>query len=160
LVRFTVALALAAGLAWLARRALIRWVDGPSPEPSSEPWPEVPDTADLAPASGRAVAEHGPQGGSTRARIKEPPPGPPLIESSQTVASHAGAPAQATNGALPQAWVEPGPDGCPESHPVKAKVTSMIYHLPGMLAYSRTRPDRCYADPEAAEADGFVRAKR
>jgi hypothetical protein len=36
----------------------------------------------------------------------------------------------------------------------------MIYHLPGMAAYGRTLPDRCYADPEAAEADGFVRAKR
>jgi len=46
------------------------------------------------------------------------------------------------------------------SHPVKAKESSRLYHLPGMLAYERTRPDRCYASAEAAEADGFVRAKR
>jgi hypothetical protein len=35
-----------------------------------------------------------------------------------------------------------------------------LYHLPGMLAYDRTHPDRCYPSPEAAETDGFTRAKR
>ncbi|MDP9441670.1 MAG: hypothetical protein M3P34_05745 [Actinomycetota bacterium] len=63
------------------------------------------------------------------------------------------APAQA-------AWVEPVGGTCPPTHPVKAKVSSLIYHLPGMVAYERTRANRCYTDAEAAEADGFVRAKR
>jgi hypothetical protein len=36
----------------------------------------------------------------------------------------------------------------------------MIYHLPGMLAYDRTQPDRCYRDAPAAEADGLRKAKR
>jgi hypothetical protein len=57
-------------------------------------------------------------------------------------------------------WVEPIGSTCPTTHPVKAKVTSRIFHLPGMFAYERTRPDRCYSDAGAAEADGFTRSKR
>jgi hypothetical protein len=59
-----------------------------------------------------------------------------------------------------QPWIEPMGIDCPTSHPVKAKLSSMLYHLPGMAAYKRTRPDRCYRDAESAEADGFTRAKR
>jgi hypothetical protein len=43
---------------------------------------------------------------------------------------------------------------------VKAKLASKIFHLPGMLNYDRTRPDRCYRDAGAAEADGLRPAKR
>ena len=48
----------------------------------------------------------------------------------------------------------------PPSHPVKGKLASKIYHLPGMLNYGRTNPDRCYPDAAAAEADGLRAAKR
>lgn len=58
------------------------------------------------------------------------------------------------------AWVEPVGSVCPPSHPVKAKLASRLYHLPGMFAYARAVPDRCYATPEQAEADGLTRAKR
>lgn len=57
-------------------------------------------------------------------------------------------------------WVEPVGDVCPTSHPVKAKLASKIFHLPGMLNYARTRPDRCYQDAIAAESDGLRPAKR
>ena len=50
--------------------------------------------------------------------------------------------------------------GCPDGYPIKAKEGSGIYHRPGGLSYERTRPDRCYADAAAAEADGFRAAKR
>jgi hypothetical protein len=57
--------------------------------------------------------------------------------------------------------VEPGADGmCPVTHPVKAKLASGIYHVPGGGNYERTKPDRCYVDAEAAEADGLRAAKR
>ncbi len=56
-------------------------------------------------------------------------------------------------------WVEPEGGACPASHPVKVKLASGLIHQPGMLAYQRTRADRCYATVEAAEADGFARAK-
>jgi micrococcal nuclease len=59
-----------------------------------------------------------------------------------------------------RAWVEASGSLCPESHPIKGKMSSHIFHLPGMLAYERTRPDRCYATEEEAEADGFIKAKR
>ena len=57
-------------------------------------------------------------------------------------------------------WVEPDDGVCPSSHPVKAKLVSGIYHRPGGQSYDRTRPDRCYRDGPAAEADGLRAAKR
>jgi len=48
----------------------------------------------------------------------------------------------------------------PATHPVKAKLKSGIYHLPGMLNYDRTVADRWYRDAESAEADGLRQAKR
>jgi hypothetical protein len=60
----------------------------------------------------------------------------------------------------PAAWVAPIDKACPDGYPVKAKVASGVYHVPGGLSYTRTVPDRCYASPEQAEADGFRPAKR
>src|SRR5262249_12699698 len=57
----------------------------------------------------------------------------------------------ATATATVSAWVEPTGDVCPTTHPVKGKLGSKIFHLPGMLNYERTRPDRCYRDGDAAE---------
>jgi hypothetical protein len=57
-------------------------------------------------------------------------------------------------------WTDPVERACPPGFPVKVKLASGIYHLPGMLAYDRTVPDRCYSSPEDAEADGFRAAKR
>jgi len=57
-------------------------------------------------------------------------------------------------------WVIPQDRSCPSSHPIKAKLSSMIYHVPGSLAYDRTIADRCYATEEAASSDGFRRSKR
>ena len=76
--------------------------------------------------------------------------GPPIEEPSD------GAAAAAPEGE----WVEPGAEGdCPLSHPVKAKLRSGIYHLPGGASYDRTKADRCYADAGTAEADGYRGSK-
>ncbi|MCU1428272.1 MAG: hypothetical protein JWL83_2272 [Actinomycetia bacterium] len=56
-------------------------------------------------------------------------------------------------------WTEPVDGMCPVSHPIKAKLTSGIYHMPGGMNYDRTRPDRCYVDAEAADRDGLRAAK-
>lgn len=71
-------------------------------------------------------------------------------------------PAATRPGVAPPAgpWIEPVQGACPESHPVKGKLASGIYHQPGGLNYSRTRADRCYLDPSAAESDGLRAAKR
>jgi hypothetical protein len=58
-----------------------------------------------------------------------------------------------------QKWVEPVDGACPVTHPVKVTVTSGIYHVPGGRFFERTRPQRCYRDPAAAEADGYRAAK-
>ena len=57
-------------------------------------------------------------------------------------------------------WVEPIDGACPDGFPVKAKLSSGIFHVPGMVNYARTTPDRCYASAEAAAADGLRPAKR
>jgi hypothetical protein len=59
-----------------------------------------------------------------------------------------------------EAWVEPDGETCPATHPVKAKLTSGIYHEPGGQMYDRTTPDRCYRDADAAIADGLRASKR
>jgi hypothetical protein len=60
----------------------------------------------------------------------------------------------------PPPWVEPDGATCPATHPVKAKLSSRIFHLPGMANYDRTNPDRCYRGAAEAEADGLRQAKR
>ena len=59
-----------------------------------------------------------------------------------------------------ETWVEPADGTCPDGYPIKAKLSSKIFHQPGGAAYERTKPDRCYASAEAAEADGLRAAKR
>ena len=58
------------------------------------------------------------------------------------------------------AWVEPTEGTCPASHPVKAKMSSKIFHVAGGLNYERTHADRCYRDAAAAEADGLRKSAR
>lgn len=57
-------------------------------------------------------------------------------------------------------WVTPVDGTCPPGFPVKAKLSSGIFHQPGQTAYDRTRPDRCYPNARAAEDDGLRAAKR
>ena len=47
----------------------------------------------------------------------------------------------------------------PDSHPVKVKVKSGIFHVPGGRFYERTSADRWYPNAEAAEADGYRPSK-
>jgi hypothetical protein len=91
--------------------------------------------------------------------VEPPSPAPPAAAKTTPPVKAAGVKkARPKKPAL--AWVEPEEGVCPQSHPVKAKLSSGIFHLPGMFAYDRTKPDRCYASPDGAEADGLTRAKR
>ena len=69
-------------------------------------------------------------------------------------------PAEPAVAATIEAWVEPDGESCPATHPVKAKLSSGIYHEPGGQMYDRTTPDRCYRDSDAAIADGLRASKR
>ena len=151
----------------MIRAGLKHWVDGPDPFRSPAPWPPLPQPASGAPASG-------PPSSAAPSAAIEPHPGPveKVASLDQVAPVKKAAPAKKAAAAKktppakkapvpPAAWVEPDPSGtAPATHPVKAKLSSHVFHLPGMSAYHRTRPDRCYATAEAAEADGFVRAKR
>jgi hypothetical protein len=58
-------------------------------------------------------------------------------------------------------WIDAADGGaCPAHHPVKAKLASGIYHVPGGANYDRTQADRCYVSAAAAEADGLRASKR
>ncbi|MGB0112577.1 MAG: hypothetical protein WBP59_05110 [Ilumatobacteraceae bacterium] len=94
-----------------------------------------------------------------------PPEWPPIPSSTPAPAAaspapSAGAAAGPARSTPATSWVAPNADGtCPDGHPVKAKETSGIYHVPGGRFYERTNPDRCYASPEDAVADGYRPSK-
>src|SRR5437762_7835924 len=54
---------------------------------------------------------------------------------------------------------------CPTSHPIKGNFTTYngercIYHSPGGQFYEKTKPEKCYANPAEAIADGSCAAER
>jgi hypothetical protein len=57
-------------------------------------------------------------------------------------------------------WVAANDGVCPPTHPVKAKLSSKIFHAPGSRNYGRTHADRCYPDEQSAQADGLRPAQR
>lgn len=123
----------------------------PSPAlPESDAWPPTPRPVPAPPQAAPAAT-----------RRAEPVTEPGGAKTPPTPRASAAKKAPANDVAKAAApWVEAVDGECPPTHPVKAKLASKIYHLPGMLAYDRTRPDRCYRDGESAEADGLRKAKR
>ncbi len=125
---------------------------------SAEPWPPV----DLA-GSATTEATTGATTGAAPADEAEV-----LLEAEDALEADAEMAAEVAEVApdsaaadAPGSWSDPADDGsCPTSHPVKAKLTSKVFHLPGMANYERTKADRCYLDAGAAEADGLRQAKR
>ncbi len=86
-----------------------------------------------------------------------PFPFPPVPRTEAGETGEPEEPRDSTTTAVTGAWVEPGGDpvACPATHPVKAKLTSGIFHEPGGRNYDRVKPDRCYTDAAAAKADGL-----
>jgi type IV secretory pathway VirB10-like protein len=147
--RFGLTLGIVAGLA-VALAKLLETRRAPDVAPTSsppDPWPRLAPEPVATPAPTPAAPS-----------APTPPPAPAPAPTAPPAAQAApSAPRKAPVKAL---WVEPKGDVCPTSHPVKAKLSSKIFHLPGMLNYDRTNPDRCYRDAEAAEGDGLRAAKR
>jgi hypothetical protein len=139
--------------------------------PMATPWPQVP-TDEPGPAPAAAAAEApAPVAPPTEETAPKPRvraqnvalrrPGQvislPVPPAEQLLLTAAEPQPEAPAG---PAWLEPVDGACPPGYPVKAKLSSHLYHEQGMLAYKRTHPDRCYINSAAAERDGFVRAKR
>ena len=86
----------------------------------------------------------------------DPPEWPPWSDAPTTATTAPDAPAP---DAPAPAWVD-GSDGDPPAgYPIKLKVSSGIFHVPGGRFYERTNPDRWYATAEAAIADGYRQSK-
>jgi hypothetical protein len=151
LMRKSVKRALGAGIiggaayaAWRAWSARV-----PAPAPGGIEWSAAPFPFPPVPhASSTATSASKP-----KATVETPKPAKPKSVKPETVAKK-------TSGAPTAAWKKPNADGsCPKSHPVKAKMASGIFHVPGGANYARTKPDRCYVDAAAAQADGLRPAK-
>lgn len=147
LFRLAVLAGVAAGVV-AAVRALTSDKDPlPAPATPSEPWPPLPpEPTEATPPPTPSTPAPSP--------ASTPPPEPTAMPEPDGVPV-ADAPADGAP------FVEPTADGeCPDGYPIKAKLSSKIFHSPGQLNYDRTTPDRCYVDAAAAEADGMRAAKR
>ncbi|HEY5876722.1 MAG TPA: hypothetical protein VIT64_15555 [Ilumatobacteraceae bacterium] len=91
-----------------------------------------------------------------RPALTVPPVAAPTAASLVTTAPPTGGDAPLLDGT---AWVPPVDGTCPAGFPVKANANSGIFHVPGGRFYDRTVPERCYATPQSAEADGYRPAK-
>ena len=153
----------------------MRWADAPvtevdlapvrEPEPVAKPEPVAAPKA-VAPAPAPAPAPARPAATPIKKTTPVRKAGAPRRQlvarkaaPAKAVATKAVAKKAPVKKAVPT-WVDPKGDICPKAHPVKAKLSSKIFQIPGMFAYDRTKPDRCYRDPDAAENDGFRAAKR
>ena len=140
-----------------------------SEPPAPEPWKPITDSVPRpAPAPAAPTIQPEPPVDEVGEPILEPAPEPPAAparpapaKAVKKAAKAARKAAKTTKKASPApAYVEPSDGICPPTHPIKAKLASRLFHAPGMFAYPRTRPDRCYRDADAAVADGFTSAKR
>lgn len=152
-----------------------REAEGAAAPAPPAPWPTIPDTTVVTQAVVDNVTDPAPaielvdtmdevprQGSEPEPVAEEPPITPPVVQPAKKAArkKSAATKASARKKAAVAPWVDPVEGVCPTTHPVKAKLASRLFHLPGMFAYARTRPDRCYVDAAAATADGFIQAKR
>ena len=146
------------GLLGGAIAAVLKAVQGRSssaPAPvTPAPWTPIPDAPPVVvPPKPAAAPAPAPRPSVSIADLQEAPV-------KKAPAKKAAAPAKPKPAKKLEPWVEPVDGECPPTHPVKGKMASKIYHLPGGFNYARTRPDRCYVDAAAAEADGLRPAKR
>ena len=143
-----------------------------------EPTPTAPAKATKAPRAAKTAPLPAPAKGASAAKAAKPAkaakaaPAAKKVAKKVTVPKKAPSKKAATSEAPPPKrissrrkkpdvrWVEPVGGTCPTGYPVKASLSSGIFHVAGGLFYDRTRPDRCYRDPAEATADGLRQAKR
>ena len=124
--------------------------------------PPAPATPDQTPAADAGTAAPAKKAPAKKAPAKKTPArkAAKKAAAAKVPAGKAAAKKAPAKKAGSAAWVNPEGGVCPTTHPVKAKLRSAIFHLPGMAAYARTSPDRCYRDEQAAIDDGLRRAAR
>jgi hypothetical protein len=125
----------------------------PTPEPIQVPQPEVAPVVQTEEPGLVTIGDEPLQ----EPVAETPPAAAPAKKAAKARATKKAAPA---TGRVAVTWVDPVDNICPKSHPVKGKMSSMIFQIPGNFAYDRTNPDRCYESAAAASADGLRPAKR
>ena len=132
-------------------------VPSPSPASVAPVTTPVPETPVPAQASDDPVEGNGQSAAEEPAR----PPAPPARQAKPKTGPARKAPTgKAEEPPGERLWVQASEGVCPPSHPVKAKLSSKIFHIPGGLNYNRTHADRCYPDEASAQADGLRPALR
>jgi hypothetical protein len=135
-------LGLLGGAVMTALRVVQSRREAPTIPAAPKEWPPLPSATPVVVPEPRPAATEAPQGDEAAPGVAEKPKKPAAAKKK------------------PAPWVEPEDGTCPASHPVKGKLSSKIFHVPTGFNYPRTRPDRCYVDAAAAEADGLRPAKR
>ena len=133
----------------------------PTPAPIQVPEPDV-EPAVPAAEPGLVTVGDEPLQGDELPTLVEPEPAPaaaPAAAKKAPAKKKAAAKKAPAKKTLPP-WVDPEGNIGPKTHPIKGKLSSMIFQAPGNFAYDRTNPDRCYESAAAAEKDGLRPAKR
>ena len=140
-----------------------------APDPWADSWVSTGAPGATRPAAAPVPAAPKPPtpAGTASATVATPPPASPAPPAparapkpSRTGPARKSPTGKAEEPPDERLWV-PANDGvCPQSHPVKAKLSSKIFHTPGARNYSRTKADRCYPDEASAQADGLRPALR
>ncbi len=121
--------------------------------------PQMPD--DPVEGNGQAAGEPGARGAPEEGADPARPPAPPARATKARTGPARKAPTgKAAEPPGERLWVQANDGVCPPSHPVKAKLSSKIFHPPGARNYNRTQADRCYPDEASAQADGLRPALR
>jgi hypothetical protein len=126
-------------------------------EPDIESQAEV-EVADLIETleSAEPESEAAPEPPRRKRAAKAKADAEPVAEAGDATAQ-----APAPNPVVDPDWVRgDGTIDCPESHPVKAKASSMIYYLPESGHYGLTIPDVCFASELDAESAGYRAPRR
>jgi hypothetical protein len=133
------------------------------PDPWADSWVSTgppggtrPSPAPVAATPKPAQAEEGDAGKSPAAKPESGKPAPSrAAKPTRTGPARKSPTGKAEDPPGERLWV-PANDGvCPQSHPVKAKLASKIFHTPSSRNYGRTKADRCYPDETSAQADGL-----
>src|SRR5207248_529657 len=140
-----------------------------APDPWADSWVSTGTPGATRPSAAPVPAAPKPPAPATAAStdVAPPPPASPAppaparrAKPSRTGPARKSPTGKAAEPPGERIWV-PANDGvCPPSHPVKAKLSSKIFHTPGARNYSRTKADRCYPDEASAQADGLRPALR
>jgi hypothetical protein len=131
-------------------------------EPLQEPIEPAPAAAAVVPEWPATTPAPVPADDAAFAPEPAPAPAPAaaaVVKKVAPVKKAAAKKAAAPKKVLPP-WVDPKGGICPKTHPVKGKLASMIFQVPGNFAYDRTNPDRCYQSTDLAITDGLRPAKR